>query len=566
MDDESKNPKAFDELSFEEQTYEFARQWARQYSRRDFLKMAGMLGGATVFGSVLAGCQAPQAEPESPGEEPVAEEPASGPKRGGVIRIARISDSDTLDPQKTSLLAAHEITTQIYDPLIYLDGAGEVFPALAASWAFSNDNKTVTFKLREGVTFHDGSPLNAETVKWTVERQLAPETASPTAWMLGPVESVEVIDDLTVAYNYADPFVPLWVGLSYSYCAPLSKTAVEAAGDNYGRNPIGSGPFKFVSWEPDKGITLEANPDHAWGSPYFQNTGLPYLDGAQYLVMPEDATRIAALQSGDIDMIAGSDAVPFDKIRQLESMAGIKVTTAPQAGLVYAYINTTLPGLDDKRVRQAINYAVDKQKLIDLVLDGTGEPARSPVGSAFASMYTDEVTHYDYDLEKAQALMVEAGQEAGFDLEFLLIEGALFRRIGEVVKEDLSKININVILQSLPIAELFAKASDQASGMYFFWYTYSDADIVYQMLHAGESIAWSFHENPELDKLIEDQRIEFDIAARRGMFEEIQRIAVDEAYWLFLYEGKYVAAMRENVNGVAFDLLGFHHLQDMWMA
>ena len=129
-----------------------------------------------------------------------------------------------------------------------------------------------------------------------------------------------MIDEYTVAYNYAEPFVPLWVGLSYSYCAPLSRSAVEAAGDAYGRNPVGTGPFKFVSWEPDQGITLEAYKEHTWASSYFKNSGPPYLDGAQYLIMPEDATRLAALQTGDIDMIAGSDAVPIDKIAQLEKI------------------------------------------------------------------------------------------------------------------------------------------------------------------------------------------------------------------------------------------------------
>ena len=182
MTDNRNKNEAPDNKSFEEQTYEFARQWKRQFSRRDFLKLAGMVGGTTLFQSMLAN-KVEAAPSVTPSARPVAQ---GEPKQGGVITIARISDSDTLDPQKSTLLAAHEIMTQIYDPLIYLDGAGNVFPALAESWEFSNDNKTLTFKLRQGVTFHDGSPLNAETVKWTVERQLSPEVASPTAWMLGP--------------------------------------------------------------------------------------------------------------------------------------------------------------------------------------------------------------------------------------------------------------------------------------------------------------------------------------------------------------------------------------------
>ena len=119
---------------------------------------------------------------------------------------------------------------QVYDSLVYLDEKGTVYPGLATSWEFSNEGKTVTLKLREGVNFHDGSPFNAEVVRWTVERHLADTTASPTSWMLGPIAGTEVIDDMTIAYHYTDPFVPLWVGLGYSYCAPISKAAARGAG------------------------------------------------------------------------------------------------------------------------------------------------------------------------------------------------------------------------------------------------------------------------------------------------------------------------------------------------
>ena len=223
--------------SFEQQSYEFARQWSRTIGRRDFLKLAVTIGGAALLNSVLAGCQPkPTATPAAPA---VTQPPAAvGPKKGGVIKIGRVSDSDSLDPQKSTLLAAHEVMTNIYDPLVYLDPAGNLYPCLAKSWVLSNENKTVTFKLRKGVKFHDGTPFNAEAVKYTVERHIDPATASPTSWMLGEFDKVEVIDEYTVAYNYKVPFVALWVGLSYSYAAPISKAAVEKFGDQFGRNPV----------------------------------------------------------------------------------------------------------------------------------------------------------------------------------------------------------------------------------------------------------------------------------------------------------------------------------------
>ena len=199
-----------------------------------------------------------------------------------------LSSSTTLDPQKTFNLVDHEIMWQIFDTLIYLDEKGHVYPGLALSWEFSDGNKTVTFRLRPEVKFHDGTPFNAEAVVETVARHRATETASPNAFLLGPLDHVEATDPLTVAYHYTSPFVPLWVGLGYSYCAPLSPTAFKNLGDKFGRQPVGTGPFKLVSWQPDTGIKLVRNDTHNWATPWYSNKGLPYLDAATYVVIPED--------------------------------------------------------------------------------------------------------------------------------------------------------------------------------------------------------------------------------------------------------------------------------------
>ena len=531
--------------SFEERTYAYARDWARS-TRRGFLKGAAGLAGAAVAG--FAGLPAARAQ-----------------KKGGTLTIARGQESDTLDPQKTALLVAHEIAWQIYDSLIYLDEAGTVYPGLALSWAFSNENKTVTFKLRPNVQFHDGTPFNAAAVKFTVERHLAPATASPTGWILGPIDHVEAIDDLTVAYHYKTPFVALWVGLSYSYCAPISPAGVKKFGDQFGRNPVGTGPFKFVKWEPDKGITLARNEAHDWATPMYANKGAPYLDGATYVVIPEDATRLAALQSGEVDMISGTDSVPIDKVRQLEKMDGIKVYKRPAVGLYYSYINTKIKPLDDVRVRKAINYAVDKQKMIALVLDGNGKPAYGPIGSAFG--YYDpaiEKIGYDHDLDKAKALMKEAGQEQGFAITYLVIENPIYRRVAEVVQQDLAQINIKVEIQAYPVGELFAMAPKGQAGLVFFYYTYSDPDLVYALLKTGQAMSWSFQNDPVLDQLLDQQRVEFDTAKRRELLNQVQVRAVEEALWLTLFEGVYLAAMRDDVGGVKLDTVGFHHLQELW--
>jgi peptide/nickel transport system substrate-binding protein len=543
-DTQDKKPIA--DMTFEERTYAYAKAWA-QMSRRDFLKTGAALGGAAAF----AGLGMPRAHAAKP---------------GGTLRIARGQESDTLDPQKTTLLVAHEIAWQIYDSLIYLDETGTVYPGLATSWEFSNEGKTVTLKLREGVNFHDGSPFNAEVVRWTVERHLADTTASPTSWMLGPIAGTEVIDDMTIAYHYTDPFVPLWVGLGYSYCAPISKAAVEAQGDAFGRNPSGTGPFKFVRWDPDQGIELVRNDEHNWATPWYSNEGNAYLERVEYVVIPEDATRLAALLSGDVDCISGTDAVPVDKLRQIEATPGYKTYSRPAVGVFFAMMNQKMAPMDDVRVRQAINYAVNREKIIALVLDGQGQSAFSPVASSYGQYNAETETYgYRHDPEKAKALMAEAGLADGFSMTYLNIESPAYRRVAEVIQEDLSQINISMEIQSYPVAEWFALGGQGKFHVSFFYYTYSDPDLIYPMMLTNGAYNWTFSENAEMDALIEAQRIEFDAAKRTEQIQKIQEIAVKDAYWIYLYEGTYVAAMKEEVQGLELNLVGFHHLQDVWL-
>lgn len=571
---------------WERATYDYARRFV--LSRRRVIQIGATAAAMSLSSSLLAACgddnavsdtdvETDDEQEEDPdvsddaddagesddeiGDESDEADDAEA-EEGGSLRIARGQESDTLDPQKTALLVAHEITWQIFDSLIYLDADGTVYPGLATEWEFSDENTTVTFYLREGVQFHDGTEFTAEIVKQSVERQQDPETASPNAWMLGPLESVEVIDPLTVAYQYSEPFVPLWVGLGYSYCAPISIPAAEELGDEFGRNPVGTGPYRFVEWTADQTIKLEKNADHDWATPMYETDSGPRIDEVEFVVIPEDATRVSALISGEIDVIAGTDAVPIDKLGALESEPGINVIQRPAVGVYYANLHTQKGPLSDVRVRQAINYAVDKEKIVALVLDGYGSPATSIVASAFGD-YNPDVMKYDYDLERAQELMAEAGQEAGFELDYLIIQSPFFRRAAEIVQEDLAQINVTVNINALPVAEMIAAAPEDEPEMAFFYYTYSDPDIVYPLVRSGEVFSWSYQDDPELDEWLEQQRVEFDPEARREILHQIQAKCAEQAYHLYLWEGVYAVAARDYVENIHIDAVGFIHLQEL---
>lgn len=550
-----KTPSRRPVSDFERRVHAYAREWAANpVNRRTLLKGSGVAGAAALLhqGSALA----------APIHRPL---PAKGHFQDSptTLRIARGQLTDSLDAQKTSALVAHEVMWQIYDSLIYLDEMGTVHPGLATEWSFSDDNLTVTYTLREGVNFHDGTPFNAAAVQATVERHLDPATASPTAYMLGPIDSVTAIDEYTVAYTYTEPFVPMFVGLGYSYCAPISVTAAAERGDDFGRNPVGTGPYKFVEWTADDTIVLEKNPEHTWTTSYYEVEQPPQVDRVEFVVIPEDATRLASLESGEIDLVAGTDAVPIDKIRVLQDTPGISVVTRPALGCYYAYINTTRELMSDERVRQALNYAIDKEALVGLVLDGNGAASSSPLGSGFGD-YNPDLNAYSYDPEQAKALLAEAGVTEPLELKFLVIASPVYQRAAEVIQENLAAVNINVTIEALPVADVFAQGPSGDFDLCFFYYTYTDPDVLYLILSTrGGSLAWSFTDDEEMNDWLDAQRAEFDPDARRELLWQVQERVNSSSYFLFLWEGVYVAASREEIAGVNLDGGGFIHLQEL---
>jgi len=537
---------------WERATYEYAREHA--LTRRKVLGLAGLGVGAALLDPLAA-----------------AQAAGSTAAQGGSLIVARGQATDTLDPQKTALLVAHEIMFQIYDSIIYLDEFGRIYPGLATAWKFSPDHLTLTFKLRRGVTFHDGTPFDAHAVKFSLDRHQAKATASPTAYRAGPLVRVEVVDPYTVAFHYTQPFVALWVGLSYSYLAPISPTAVKKYGTLYGRNPVGTGPYKFVSWTPDETITLAKNPSHTWSTSFYKDTNGsplmrgPALDSVEFRVIPSDTTRVSALLSHEIDMIAGTNAVPDNQVTFLRKASGIQVVQRSAVGVYYATLNTKKPPLNDVRVRQAINYGVDKEKLIKLAVGGQGKPATSLVASAYGD-YDPNVQKYPYDLAKAKALLKAAGADKGFSVDYLNIEGPEFDLVAQSVQEDLSKLGITMKITSVPVAQWAATGQTQKPAIGFIYYTYSDPDVVVLLAQTGSPFEWTYHGDKTLDAWLLAQRVEFNPAKRRAILYKIQERINKLAYYLYLWEGRYSVAARTNVKNIHIDLVGFIHAQEITKA
>src|SRR5262249_18373226 len=293
------------------------------------------------------------------------------PVRGGTLRVGWLPDSKTLDPHFSVELGERYALYMIYNTLVGLDRGFNVVPELARSWQIAPDGKRVTFQLQRGVKFHDGTEFTAETVKWNVERILNPENKSPQRSQLEPaVASVSVIDPHTVAFGLKKPFAPLLAALADRPGFIASPAAVKQAGPDFGRHPVGTGPFRFVEWVADSQVTLERFPDY-W------DKGKPYVDKVVFRIVPDPTVRQTMLRTGELDIATDLDA---KDVPTLQADANLKASEMrPASRWTALQWRVDKPPFDSKPLRQAIALGIDRNELKEVLLRGFGEPARGPV-------------------------------------------------------------------------------------------------------------------------------------------------------------------------------------------
>ena len=330
--------------------------------------------------------------------------PAAAQKAGGTLTIVRPTDPVSLDPQLETTAPGAWVYFNMLEPLLTLDEKMQIRPALAASYEVMSPTK-VRFKLRPGVKFHDGTPLNAAAVKFTFERALRGNPPARWASLAGPLAGAEVVDDLTVDVMTREPYGPILRTLAMYCTGIVSPTAVQKMGEGFSRAPVGTGPFRFVEWKTNTHVILERNPDY-WGDKAL-------LDRVIFKVVPEEGARMIALQTGDADMVllpapAQLAAIKRDPKYTVHEVVGGRV--------VFAGMNAAVPPLDDVRVRTALLFAVDRKAILDNILEGSAVAARgvlAPSVFGFKDMQLDRL--YPFDRAKAKALLAQAGWTPGPD-------------------------------------------------------------------------------------------------------------------------------------------------------
>ena len=471
-----------------------------------------------------------------------------------VLIVGQVAEPKSLDPATVTAVNDFRILINMYDGLVrYKDGTLEVEPALATSWEISDDGKTYTFHLREGVKFHDGSMFDAEAVKFNFDRMLKDDHPYhntgpfPLAFFFSAIQETTVIDQYTVQLSLDAPYAPLLSNLAYPTGLIVSPAAVKEYGEDFGRNPSGTGAFKFASWESNVRVVVEKNEEY-WD-------GAPPLQAVVFRPITDNNTRVTEMLSGGIDMMV---EVPPDNVA---TFSNEKFTIYEQAGphLWFLILNCKEGPFSNKSVRQAVNYAIDKEALVNSVLSGTAEVAAGPTPPAFAWAYNDALSPYPYDPEKAKQLIADAGFE-GAELTFYVTEGGSGMLdpipMGTAIQADLAKVGLKVNIETYEWNTFLGKVNPGLEGKAdmaeMAWMT-NDPDTLPFLALRTE--AWpdkggfnsGYYSNPEVDELLEKARVSTDQNERAELYRKMQEIVYDDAPWAFVANWKQNAVSTSSV-------------------
>lgn len=471
--------------------------------------------------------------------------PASAQKQGGSITVGLELDISGFDPLKVGVFdtSANIAAALLFDTLTYLDDGGKAQGKVAESWESSADFKTWTFRLRAGVKFHDGTPFNAQAVAWNFARQKDPKNNCRCAFYIANTLKVEAKDDLTVVYQLRDPAVnfPALLAAPTSNNVVQSPAAIQAKGDDYNRNPVGSGPYVLRSWTAGDRLVLERNPNY-W------RKGWPRLDRIVLRPLPDAQSRFASLLSGESDVVW---ADPFEADNILKAQKDKAFTVIQHVGSgasVYAF-NTKVAPFDDVRVRQALVMALDRKKMSQVLTNGLSLPATNPYGEGSWVKCKDDGA-LPTDPAKAAALLKEYGKPVQFKM--LVTATPRGRAIGQVMQQFWKQVGANMEIEQVDQATIVPRAF-QRQFQLTPWRIIDLADPdpqMYANFRTGSPVALANYSNPDLDMLLERARVTADQAKRSEDYCAISRLINKEAIWFWTFQNDYYAITKAKVKGI----------------
>lgn len=447
---------------------------------------------------------------------------AAGPKQ---LVISQAEDAVTLDPHMTSQAETMTVSFNIYNQLVDFNEKFEPVPSLATAWK-QVDPVTWRFTLRKGVTFHNGEAFNARAVKFNFDRLVDPNQKAPMGTRLTAIKEMRVVDDSTVDIVTKEPYAPLLYILSL-YMSIVPPDTVKQMGDTkFGQAGIGTGPYRVMKWVKDQELVLEANPTYWKGAPRIQRV--------VFRPIPEDSARVAALQTGESDIIA---SVPPDRWKDLQQDKATRLL-ARTGTMLYMGLDTFHPPFTDVRVRRALNHAIDVDTIISKILLGTAYRMNGPFFKT--TLGADKsIPPFRYDPALAKKLLAEAGYPNGFETVLSALpaqEGASkMLEVAETVAYQLGQVGVKVKIDQLDPATAFARYQAKEFKMYFFtWPESPEPDrYLYTLFHS--QARGYYYKNAEADELLDQGRQTFNVAERRKVYESLHRLLVQDVPWVYLY-------------------------------
>ena len=491
----------------------------------------------------LAACAAPAAAPEA-GEEAATLAEAAGEEGETILVIALGADATGLDPESVMNNESGFVMAPIFDGLTkYKKGTSEPGPGLAESWEVSEDGTEYVFNLRQGVKFHDGSDFNADAALAEIDRvtnegnpyyvynQEGVHSFADFTW--GLVTATEKIDDYTIKITLSEPHAPFLASLAMVWSGIVSPASVQENGFEIAFTPVGTGPFKFVEWVRNDHITLEANPDY-WG-------GAPKVDKLIYRIVPESSVRLLKLEQGEVHILADVNPDDYQRIKDNPDLVLLEQPGLTVNGITLPY---EAEPFTDVRVRQAVNYAVNKEEMNEFLYKNAAVTAATGMPPILMG-YPADLEPYPYDPEKAKELLAEAGYADGFSYKLLCYENPrgynpVGIKMAVAIQEYLAEVGVKLELETLEWGAFLStrrSADNQDMGMVGWSGDNGDPDNFLYEMFSSETIPvgnTSHYSNPEVDSLLATARTVTDPAERATLYEQASTILHDDAAWLFV--------------------------------
>lgn len=452
--------------------------------------------------------------------------------------IVAIPESPTyMDPMVQASIGTYRVTTQMFDRLVMMDNDMNLVPGLAESWEVIDDTTTV-FHLRQGVKFHNGEEMTSEDVKYSLERCIANPGVNYNYLI---IESITCDDDYTVTIKTSAPFNALLYRLSLDAASIICKSA-DTSAEEFNKNPVGTGPFKFVSWELGGDVVLEAFEDY-WG-------GAPAVKRVIFRTIPEALNRTIGLETGEVDLAYD---LGITDLESLADNASVTTLTSPSTTVWYVGMNVQKAPFDNEKVRQAVAYALDPQGYIDLVFSGEATPANYTMLPPSVDGYVSDCSDYSCNVEKAKELLAEAGYPDGFSTTLWCSDTQVMRDSAVVIQEQLRQVGINAEVKTLESGQFQSETGNGAHDMFIMSKTSIDPDSMLRSMYHTEALGPSgnrcFWTTPEVDALIDEASTTTDTEHAMELYAEIQSKVAEAAPLVPMAVEHLNAGMQSNVKG-----------------